>query len=270
MQWTNESGVTYDRDPYGGVGYAYAFDNGYSEVSGADAVMPPWDAGELPQWTHSTGDAYAVWADPYATGADPHAAASQLHAAGAEPVTTAWDAPFGDVLTVPPTELAPSVLPLPALDAPQSAPVRPVFVDPTGRRQRRVLRAARLLVLPAGGYVALLISTVLGGPSLSAPFVPQPDSPHPAPPRTTAPDASPGTGHTPASTAAAARTEARTDSRPSPTRTTSGSTGRPTVSAPPGATPVPTAVSTPVPAPAAPSAPASRGHSAGSTHNPVK
>ncbi|MFF3143216.1 hypothetical protein ACFVRU_16170, partial [Streptomyces sp. NPDC057927] len=33
-----------------------------------------------------------------------------------------------------------------------------------GRRRRRVRRAARLLVIPIGGYVALLLNTMLGGP----------------------------------------------------------------------------------------------------------
>ncbi|MGN5380590.1 hypothetical protein ACQ4WX_35910 [Streptomyces lasalocidi] len=59
--------------------------------------------------------------------------------------------------------------------------------------RRRVLRAARLLALPAGGYVALLIGTVLGGPGVSAPFVPQPDSAHPATPPVTVPDSASGT-----------------------------------------------------------------------------
>ncbi|MFF7597202.1 hypothetical protein [Streptomyces mirabilis] len=50
-------------------------------------------------------------------------------------------------------------------------------------------------VIPAGGYVTLLVSTMLGGPGSSSPFVPQSDSTHPTTPRATAPDASPGTGH---------------------------------------------------------------------------
>lgn len=51
---------------------------------------------------------------------------------------------------------------------------RPVFVDPSGRRQRRVRRLGRLLVIPAAGYVALLLSAALGGPSVDSPYLPLP------------------------------------------------------------------------------------------------
>jgi hypothetical protein len=51
---------------------------------------------------------------------------------------------------------------------------RPVFLDPSGRRQRRVRRFGRLLVIPAAGYVALLLSTALGGPSVDSPYLPLP------------------------------------------------------------------------------------------------
>jgi hypothetical protein len=51
---------------------------------------------------------------------------------------------------------------------------RPVFVDPSGRRQRRVRRIGRLLAIPAAGYVALLLSAALGGPSVDAPYLPRP------------------------------------------------------------------------------------------------
>ncbi|GAA0676072.1 hypothetical protein GCM10010193_31430 [Kitasatospora atroaurantiaca] len=53
---------------------------------------------------------------------------------------------------------------------PQNAPV---FVDTSGRRQRRVRRIGWLLAVPAAGYLALLVSSVLGGPSINAPFLPQ-------------------------------------------------------------------------------------------------
>ncbi|MGW2400956.1 hypothetical protein ACWCYY_30780 [Kitasatospora sp. NPDC001664] len=52
-------------------------------------------------------------------------------------------------------------------------PDEPVFVDASGRRQRLVRRAGRLLVIPAAGYLALLLSSLLGGPSVDAPFLPQ-------------------------------------------------------------------------------------------------
>ncbi|MFI1096814.1 hypothetical protein [Streptomyces sp. NPDC020917] len=51
---------------------------------------------------------------------------------------------------------------------------RPVFVDPSGRRQRRVRRLGRLLAIPAAAYVALLLSTALGGPSVNSPYLPLP------------------------------------------------------------------------------------------------
>ncbi|MGW3044817.1 hypothetical protein ACWC9T_33335 [Kitasatospora sp. NPDC001159] len=53
----------------------------------------------------------------------------------------------------------------------------PVFVDSSGRRQRRVRRLGLLLAVPAAGYLTLLVSTVLGGPTVSAPFLPLPQAP---------------------------------------------------------------------------------------------
>ncbi|MEU6011961.1 hypothetical protein [Streptomyces sp. NPDC047453] len=279
MQWTDESGGAYGEDPYGGVGYAYDYGYEYSgsyEHRGSattDTATRSWDP-ELAQWTYPTGNAYAGGTVSYATG-------THLHATGAGPAT-ARDAPHGDVLTVPPPELdmpGPSV---PGLGTPKRESVRPVFVDSSGRRQRRVLRAARLLVIPAGGYIALLISTVVGGPSLSAPFVPQPDSAHPTTPRVTASDASPGTGH---SAGGVSPTAVQKNSRPTGAQKPSGSTDRSTASATLAATPAPTAaraaIASPTSAPtAAPtskhaSKPASRpttskGRAIGSSHNPVK
>ncbi|MEU6012182.1 hypothetical protein [Streptomyces sp. NPDC047453] len=224
MQWTDESGGAYGEGPYGGVGYAH--DYGY-ECATTDAATRSWDP-QLAQWSYPTGNAYVGETASYATG-------THLHAAGPGPATMAWDAPHGDVLTVPPPELDTPGLPVPGPDTPKRESVRPVFVDSSGRRQRRVLRAARLLVIPAGGYIALLISTVVGGPSLSAPFVPQTGSTHPATPRATAPDASPGTGH---SAGSVGPTAAQKNSRPTGAQKTSGSTDQSTGSA---AAPAPTA-----------------------------
>ena len=55
-----------------------------------------------------------------------------------------------------------------------SPAAQPVFLDPSGRRQRRVRRLGRLLAIPAAGYVALLLSTALGGPSVDSPYLPLP------------------------------------------------------------------------------------------------
>ncbi len=57
-------------------------------------------------------------------------------------------------------------------------PPAPVFVDTSGRRQRRVRRWGYLLVVPAAAYVVLLISTLLGGPTLQSPFLPSAQAPH--------------------------------------------------------------------------------------------
>jgi len=57
----------------------------------------------------------------------------------------------------------------------------PVFVDGSGRRQRRVRRLGRLLLLPAAGYLVLLVSAAFGGPTVSSPYVPLPKAGHPRP-----------------------------------------------------------------------------------------
>lgn len=126
-----------------------------------------------------------------------------------------------------------------------------MFVDASGRRQRRIRRLGRLLVIPAAGYVALLISSLLGGPSVSSPFLPQPPRPHTVsraePSPSTAPHGT--TSHLPAARPAAA------PARPSPTATT--------------AAPTPTAGTTPSPTTGSPG----RGHSTsvpGAAHRPVK
>ncbi|MFJ6761106.1 hypothetical protein ACIQNK_39650 [Streptomyces sp. NPDC091273] len=54
----------------------------------------------------------------------------------------------------------------------------PVFVDRSGRRQRRVRRWGYLLVVPAVAYVVLLMSTLLGGPTFQSPFLPSAQAPH--------------------------------------------------------------------------------------------
>lgn len=108
---------------------------------------------------------------------------------------------------------------------------RPVFVDPSGRRQRRVRRFGRLLVIPAAGYVALLLSAALGGPSVDSPYLPLPaggaDGAGAATARPTAPDTAGRTSATagkgaaqgsgsPATRAAAVGTPAATGPSPRP------------------------------------------------------
>ena len=53
----------------------------------------------------------------------------------------------------------------------------PVFVDSTGRRHRTIRRAGAFLAIPAGGYVVLLVSSLLGGPTVNTPLVPLPAAP---------------------------------------------------------------------------------------------
>ena len=258
MQRTGESGGAYGEDPYGDAGHAYAYGYEYGGSVGTDTGTMSWDSVELAQWTHPE---YSI----HATGTDPHATGARPYVAGPDPATTAWDSPHGDVLTVPPPEFDTDA-PIPEPETPANESERPVFVDSSGRRQRRVLRAARLLVIPAGGYVALLISTLLGGPSISSPFVPQPDSTHPATPRATAPDASPGTGH---SAGSASPTAVQRNSGPA-VRKTPGPTDRSAASTAPAATSGPTAASTRITSPTSTPASASKGRAIGSSHRPVK
>ncbi|MEV5969466.1 hypothetical protein [Streptomyces sp. NPDC051921] len=68
--------------------------------------------------------------------------------------------------------------PAPHPPAPSVPEASPVFVDTSGRRQRRVRRWGYLLLVPAVGYVALLISALLGGPTVQAPFLPSAQAPH--------------------------------------------------------------------------------------------
>ncbi|MFJ5219999.1 hypothetical protein ACIP98_35565 [Streptomyces sp. NPDC088354] len=56
------------------------------------------------------------------------------------------------------------------------AAARPVFVDASGRRQLWVRRTGWFLAVPAVGYVALLLSAALGGPTVSSPYLPLPEA----------------------------------------------------------------------------------------------
>ncbi|MGW4567122.1 hypothetical protein ACWEN3_33605 [Streptomyces sp. NPDC004561] len=277
MQWTNQSGGAYGGEPYDGAGQPYAAGHGYGYGAATDTSTLPWEPAPHAQWTHpGPGD--------QGTGAVPQAPVMPLHAAGPAFATAppepwqpqppqappepweSWDRPRGDVLTAPPAAFDAPGRPDPGPDTPAPEPARPVFVDSSGRRQRHVLRAARLLVIPAGGYVALLIGTMLGGPSISSPFVPQPDAAHPAVPRATASDSSSGTGHSTGS----AGTTARRDSRTTARQTTSGPTGRTTApAAPPAAAPTRTSPTTTTTS-GSTHARSSKGRALGSSHKPVK
>ncbi|MEU1503844.1 hypothetical protein [Kitasatospora sp. NPDC005748] len=122
----------------------------------------------------------------------------------------------------------------------------PVFVDSSGRRQRRVRRLGLLLAVPAAGYLVLLAGTVLGGPTVSASFLPLPAPPSVAPPAPAGEPSSPvptitGTAG-PDSVQPAAARPTETDHRT--TAPVAATTARPSA---------PAAGPTPSPAPAAPS-----------------
>lgn len=272
MRWTDESGGAYGQDPPRGSGHGPGYGHEHTgDATAGTATMPPYPAQQT-QWARPAE--HHAPTDPYATG--PH-----RYEAGPDPATAAWDAPVGDVLAVPvPGADVPGPVTVP--DSPESDAERPVFVDSSGRRQRRVLRVARLLVIPAGGYVALLISSLLGGPSISSPFVPLPDSPHRATPRATAPD-SPTTGHS----HSAGRTSpgtARETSAPSTASQASGPSARSsspatsTTSDVPTPTPATTTTTATTPGTAhtraaTPNAGATQipsGRAIGSSHKPVK
>ncbi|MEU6550505.1 hypothetical protein ABZ915_09485 [Streptomyces sp. NPDC046915] len=214
------------------------------------------------QWTDESGGAYGE--DPYG-GLGYAYAHGHEYRGGTAGTDTMWDSPHGDVLTVPPADLFDTPgRPVPEPDTTASGSERPVFVDSSGRRQRRVRRAARLLLIPAVGYVALLISTVLGGPGLSAPFVPQSHSTHPAP-HASVPGSTAGGSHSAGSTRPVT---ARNTSRATEAQHTSRPSGRPTTPAPSAAASAPTTAPTTTPAPAR--TPASKGRALGSSHKPVK
>ncbi|MBP2052979.1 hypothetical protein J2Z21_005968 [Streptomyces griseochromogenes] len=266
MRWTDESGVAYGEDPYGGVGYTYAYGHEYGRGATAgyaygheygrgataDTVPQPWGGARPAQWTHPAGHAPTGWHSPHGD------------------VPTGWHSPHGDVLTAQLPVPDPPGCSVSETDIPESESVRPVFVDSSGRRQRHVHRAARLLVIPAAGYVALLISTMLGGPGISSPFVPQADPTHPATPRSTAPDSPSGTGHStkgasPAATRKSSGSAARKGSGTAAPKAP-GPTGRSAASTAPAATSRPSAAPTSTAAPAH----SSKGRGLGSSHRPVK
>ncbi|WP_033213605.1 hypothetical protein [Kitasatospora phosalacinea] len=126
-------------------------------------------------------------------------------------------------------------------------PAAPVFVDASGRRQRRSRRLGWLLAVPAVGYLALVASSALGGPSFDAPFLPKPAAPAgpsipvstepPAPSAGSAADDRPTSG--PARTTAPATRQAQATAAPPVAANTAGRTAAPTTAAPPAAATTP-------------------------------
>ncbi|MFC5907881.1 hypothetical protein ACFP3V_11715, partial [Streptacidiphilus monticola] len=65
----------------------------------------------------------------------------------------------------------------PTRPEPRRTASAPVFVDTTGRRRRLVVQGGRLLAVPALGYLGLVVSTLLGGPTIDSPLLPLPAAP---------------------------------------------------------------------------------------------
>ncbi|MFE2168153.1 hypothetical protein ACFXB3_24310 [Streptomyces sp. NPDC059447] len=85
-----------------------------------------------------------------------------------------------------------------AAEPPESSPV---FVDSSGRRQRRVRRLGWLLVVPAVAYVVLVLSSLFGGPTLRSPFLPAPRGVDAAPSKPPAAEPGPSASAAPRRTA---------------------------------------------------------------------
>ncbi|MFD8391725.1 hypothetical protein ACFV2N_21635 [Streptomyces sp. NPDC059680] len=209
------------------------------------------------QWTDDSGRAYGE--EPYGGAGYGYAYGHQGGGAVTDTAPLPWDAVHQGQIDTQPIPFMPEIPFVPEPDTPVSDPVRPVFVDSSGRRQRRALRAARLLMIPAGGYVVLLISTLLGGPSVSAPFFPQPAATHPAAPRVHAPS---GTGRP-----AVSANPAAAHTGPRPVRKAPGTTAAPTAR---GTGTTVTRTQTTSPASAPTRTPAPKGRALGSSHKPVK
>ncbi|GLV94393.1 hypothetical protein Slala04_58470 [Streptomyces lavendulae subsp. lavendulae] len=112
----------------------------------------------------------------------------------------------------------------------------PVFVDSSGRRQRRVRRWGRLLVIPAAAYVILLLSTLMGGPTFPSPFLPSAQAPQPPAPGEPAKAATAGpsprrtAGGSPRATPAATPGSSTPVTGPAPTKATDGPVNPPQAS----------------------------------------
>jgi hypothetical protein len=53
---------------------------------------------------------------------------------------------------------------------------KPVFVDSSGHRHRKIRRLGLVVAIPAVGYLVLLASSVLGGPQVDTPLIPLPEA----------------------------------------------------------------------------------------------
>jgi hypothetical protein len=164
---------------------------------------------------------------------------------------------------------------------PQPSPVTPVdapvFVDPSGRRLRRVRWLTWSLFGAVAAYLVLVLSPFLGGPSIGSAFLPAPqqqDGPHAAPSR---PAEQSGPAKGPALMARSRLATQRAEPLPNragttPTGTTATGTPLPIRTTPPGTTaPAPTSSNGPTTPPSASSTDPGKSQSApGQTRRPTR
>ncbi|MFB6614429.1 hypothetical protein ACIGFK_11385 [Streptomyces sp. NPDC085524] len=125
----------------------------------------------------------------------------------------------------------------------------PVFVDSSGRRQRRVRRLGWLLVVPAAAYVVLVLSSLFGGPTLRSPFLPAPRGADAAPSKAPAAEPQPSASTAPRRSAVPVGATSKAPSSTAPDKPAAG----------PGSGTAPTTRPTTAATGAAPS-PGSNGH----------
>ncbi|WP_155892798.1 hypothetical protein [Intrasporangium chromatireducens] len=150
----------------------------------------------------------------------------------------------------------------------------PVFVDPSGRRLRRVRWLTWSVFAAVAAYLVLVLSPFLGGPSIGSAFLPAPqqqDSPHAAPSRPSEQSA-PGPARPAESTLASERADVPNRVGTIPIGSTATGTPAPTRTTPPATTaPAPTSSNGPTTAPTASSTDPGKSQSApGQTRRPTR
>ena len=127
---------------------------------------------------------------------------------------------------------------------------KPVFVDSSGHRQRRIRRLGLVVAIPVVGYLVLLASSVLGGPQVDTPLIPLPEAakqqPAPKVKTTQQPAETPEPGDPASTSDTTARPVTKESTNPSPgdrstpsaPTATAGTSATPTTSTNPTVTPV--------------------------------
>jgi hypothetical protein len=164
--------------------------------------------------------------------------------------------------------------PHPSTATPNDAPV---FVDPSGRRLRRVRWLTWCVFGAVAAYLVLVLSPFFGGPSIGSAFLPAPqqqDGPHAAPSLPTKPsEPAPGSALTAQSSAATQQNEPLSNrASTAPTATPATGTPSPTMTTSAGTTaPAPTSSTAPTTAPSASATDPGKSQSApGQTRRPTR